>query len=79
LVGLVGDRPYGTVLQAARALQSTNVVVGLSEQGVEAQTKKIQSDWQHMAAQAGDIHVEIVPDKGAPTCIDLESADAAPG
>jgi Amino acid permease len=24
LVGLVGDRPYGTVLQAARALQSTN-------------------------------------------------------
>jgi amino acid transporter len=79
LVGLVGDRPYGTVLQAARALQSTNVVVGVSEQGVEAQTEKIQSDWQHMAAQAGDVHVEIVPDKGAPTCIDLESADAAPG
>jgi hypothetical protein len=55
------------------------MVVGVSEQGVEAQTEKIQSDWQHMAAQAGDVHVEIVPDKGGPTFIDLESADAAPG
>ena len=79
-VVLVGDRPYGTVLQAARALQSTNVVVGASQQGVEPQTGEIQSDWQHMAAQDGGFHVEIVPDdKGAPTCMDLESTDAAPG
>ena len=72
LVGLVGDRPYGTVLQAARSLQSSDVVVGVSEQGVEWQTKQIRSDWQHMAPPGGAMHVEIAPDgDGAPTCIDL--------
>ena len=75
LVGLVGDRPYGTVLQAARSLQSHNVVVGVSEFGIEAQAKEISSDWEHMATSHQDIHVEIVPDNcGAPTCIDLTSA-----
>ena len=72
LIGLVGDRPYGTVLQAAHSLQSGNVIVGLSEQGVEWQTGEIQSDWQHMAPCDEDVHVEIVPDdNSAPTCIDL--------
>lgn len=79
LVGLVGERPYGTVLQAAHSLQSSNVVVGVSEQGVEWQTGELRSDWQQMAERDGGVHVEIVPDdKVAPICIDLEPADAAP-
>ena len=80
LVGLVGDRPYGTVLQAARSLQSSNVVVGVSELGTAWQTEEIRSDWQHMAACDGTVHVEIVPDgEAAPTCVDLVSTDAARG
>lgn len=80
LVGLVGDKPYGTVLQAAQSLQSSTVVVGASEQGIEWQTKQIQSDWEHLAERKGEMHVAIMPDNdGAPTRIDLQPADAAPG
>ncbi len=74
LVGLVGERPYGTVLQAARALQSDSIVVGVSELGLERQMEEIRADWRDMADAGGDLHVEIVPDgDGAPTCIDLEA------
>ena len=62
LVGLVGDRPYGTVLQAARSLRSGNVVVGISEEGAERQADEIRSDWHDMAVGDGDMQVEIVPD-----------------
>ena len=79
LVGLVGDRPYGTVLQAARLLQSGDVVVGASEQGVERQAGEIRGDWQHLAACGEAMHVEIVPDgDGAPTCLELGPAGEAP-
>ena len=78
LIGLVGERPYGTVLQAALSLQSTEVVVGVSEQGLEQQSDEIRSDWADLAATHDHVHVEIVPDGGGTaTCIDLEAADPA--
>ena len=80
LVGLVGDRPYGTVLQAARSLQSSNVILGLSERGTESQVEEIESDWAGMAEITCAVHVEIVPDGGdTPTCLDLKPAGEAPG
>ncbi len=75
LVGLVGKRPYGAVLQAAVSLQSGNVVVGVSEQGVGWETGQIRQDWAAMAGRDAGLHVEIAPDDGsAPTRIDLEPA-----
>jgi amino acid transporter len=80
LVGLVGDRPYGVILRAAISLQSSNVVLGASEQGVEWETKQIDQDWQQIGNSREGIHVEIKPDgKAASTCIDLEPVDATPG
>ncbi len=80
LIGLVGKRPYGTVLQAALSLRSSNVVVGVSERGVEQQTKEIRSDWLGIADGESDVHVEIVPDgEGTPTCIHLRPAGTTGG
>ena len=79
LVGLVGELPYGTVLQAALSLQSGNVVMGASEQGIDWETDQIRQDWQQIAGRRGSIQVEIKPDdEGASTRIDLTPADAAP-
>ena len=79
LVGLVGERPYGTVLQAALSLQSGNVVVGASEQGIDWEADQIRQDWRQIAGRRGSMEVEIKPDdEGASTRIELTDADAAP-
>ncbi len=76
LVGLSGDQPYGTILQAACALESGEVVVGVSEHGVDWQVEEIRSNWHHMSAQAGAVHVKVTPDDdGSPTCIDLQPSE----
>lgn len=79
LVGLMGDRPYEVILRAAMSLQSSNVVLGASEQGVEWETKQIDQDWRQIANSRDSIRVEIKPDgKAASTCIDLKPVDAVP-
>lgn len=52
LVRLVGDRPYGTVLQAAQSLRSSSVVVGALEQSIAWQTEEILSGSRQTAGMA---------------------------
>ena len=50
------------ILQAAGALQTGTVVVGVSEHGLDWQAREIRDDWQGLAERGGDVHVEIAPD-----------------
>ena len=75
LVALRSEDPYLAVLQAAGCLQSTEVVLGTGEQGLEAQSRRIRHDWEQI--DDGRVSVEIIPDgPGTSTVIKL-GADRA--
>ena len=62
LAGPAGDRPYETVLQAAMALQTTQVVVGASQEGIDGQEEEIRHDWELLADEGEGVSIEIMPD-----------------
>ncbi len=89
LMALRSDEPYGAVLRAAGCLQSTRIVLGSGERGVEAQARRIRREWDELGHARGNgqghgrTRVEIVPDgRGTSTMIELgdgEGGDAGDG
>lgn len=78
LVGTSGKRPYRVVLEAAGCLQLQRVVFGASELGIGRQARQIRADW-HDIGENRPVRLEILPDDGPATRIDLEPAVAAHG